>query len=249
MAANTKYCHYTTQDNARNILCDGSILLSKFESMNDQMEYEHHKNDQNKVFSACFCHSEAFNIPLFYLYGGIDGKGCRVQFSKARLNEIIKNGHIYYVNKSKKTIKKAIDPSKYHIYMDYIYYVTSNGYCKHEGEEKEYGSLENFLQVMGEKRFFVKNPIWKFEKEYRIIVVFDEDIKYDKIALCFPTKANDAGISVVVGPEMSNEEYEAFQSEIQDYGIRKCKKVSETNRVKMGLVEKNRRLLRNEKTD
>ena len=85
----TKFCHYTSMESARKILSDGKIFLNRFSSENDKAEYFLHGDEDNKIFSCCLCNSEAINIPLYYLYGGIDGKGCRIQFTASKLSNMI----------------------------------------------------------------------------------------------------------------------------------------------------------------
>ena len=186
------------------------------------------------------------NIPLFYLYGGIDGKGCRIQFTDARIREIIKNCSISYVNNQYKRLKKVIQPSEYDIYYDWIYYISSNGYCEHKKVEKYYQSLDDAKRILSadNRHYFIKNPIWKYENEFRIVVVFKEEIPYKHIALNFNIKDNEKGISVAFGPETSEEECKAFANEFSDYGITKCNRISESA-VSMGLVKRNSRLLDN----
>lgn len=76
----------------------GSIYLSKFSGMNDGDEEYYHMCENNRTFILSLCHSEANDIPLFYLYSGIDGKGCRLEFTKNKLLQILK-GDIVPVNK------------------------------------------------------------------------------------------------------------------------------------------------------
>lgn len=236
----TKFSHFTSTENARKILSSGTFYLSKFNSMNDLSEAKLHDDDKDKVFSLSFCHSESLNIPLFYLYGGIDGKGCRLQFTPTKINDIIANNTVHFVNKNNVCLRKPVNKSSYSIDCDWIHYVTSNGHCEYKNDEKRrYESFENAVETLKnvDKHYFIKNLIWKFEKEFRIIVKFNEPINYDRIALKFVIKDNERGISLVCGPEYKEEDVKNVREEFLEYGIVKVD-ASITDAISMRLCEK-----------
>ncbi len=244
--SNTKFCHYTTLENARSILSGECFFLSPFEKMNDGLEVEWHKDDKESAYVLSFCNSESLNIPMFYLYGGIDGKGCRIQFTDTKINEIVDNCRISYVNKQHKLLKTAVSSSSYEIHFDWVYYVTSDGWVEHRTEGKL--PYKDFKEAMDElkkesKHFFIKNKVWNYENEFRIIVVFKEKIRYDNIAIRFNVKEKDRGISMFLGPEMDSVETESVRKEFTDYGITEDRIICDNKHpLKMNLVERNRRL-------
>lgn len=238
-----KFCHFTSTENARNILSTGTFYLNKFNAMNDLEEARLHEDEKDKIFCLSFCHSEALNIPLFYLYGGIDGKGCRLQFTSAKIKEILSNSTLYYVNKNNMRLRKAVDKSNYSIDFDWIYYVASAGYCEHKNKPKtNFRTLQDALEKLRlvEKHYFVKNPVWKFEKEFRIIVKFKESVYYDKVALKFNIKDDEKSISLTCGPECKKEEIENIKREFAEYGITKVFP-STSNAISMRLCQRNKK--------
>jgi len=242
----TKFCHYTSVKNARNILSNECIFLSKFSGMNDITEAGLHSEDMNRVFVLSLCHSEALNIPVFYLYGGINGKGCRIQFTDTKIREILQKSQVFGVNKQYRLLKNSIDPSEYKIISDWVYYISTDGYCEHRNDTpKRFESKEKALLELKktDRNYFVKSPIWKYENEFRIIVAFNKDIPYDRVALRFNIKNNDPGISVKFGPETTQEEFDKLKAEFKDYGIDKSSK-SLDNAIKMDLIDRNKELLK-----
>ncbi len=246
--SNTKFCHFTSTDNARDIMNSETFYLSKYDNMNDLAEAALHSDEKNKVFVLCFSNSESLNIPAYYLYGGIDGKGCRIQFTDAKISEIIQNNSLYYINKRLKPLKKEIPKTEYKVYCDWIYYISADGYCEHKKDgPKRYKSIDEALNELktDNKHYFVKNPIWKYENEFRIVVVFNQDIEYDKIALKFHIKDSDKGVSISFGPETTENEYLALSKEFCEYGVSKNKKTTDYA-ISMNLVARNKRLLKGE---
>lgn len=239
--SSTKFCHYTTIDSARNILSSNCFYLSKFNYMNDLKEAKLHRFETDNVFSLSFCNSDSINIPLFYLYSGIDGKGCRIQFTDAKIREIVKNCKVHYVNKSFKVLKKEINPSEYDILFDWIYYTSTDGFCSHKhDDDKKYQSIDEAIDTLQNynKHYFIKKPIWKFENEFRIIIKFKSPVKYDRISLDFNIKENEKSISVLCAPEINDAEYIEIADEFRDYDIHKVNRSSDYG-VSMNLLKKN----------
>ena len=83
---------------------------------------------------------------------------------------------------------------------------------------------------------------WKFEKEFRIIVRFNEPVDYDRIALDFEIKDDEKSISIMCAPEIEEDEYKEITDEFKEYGISKVS-VSLDFGVSMNLLQKNRQLL------
>lgn len=244
--SNTKFCHFTSTENARDILNSEMFYLSKYDKMNDLAEAGLHNDEKNRVFVLCFSNSESLNIPAFYLYGGIDGKGCRIQFTDTKIREIIHNSTLYFINKQFKPLKKAIPKTDYRIYFDWIYYISGDGYCDHKKNgTRHYKSIIEAIDNLktDNRHYFIKNPIWKYENEFRIVVVFDRDIKYDNVALKFHIKDNDKGISVAFGPETTDKEYSDLSKEFLDYGVAKHMKTTDYA-ISMNLIPRNKRLLK-----
>ena len=242
--SSTKFCHFTSVENARNILNSACFYLSKYKSMNDLAEARLHEKDKDRVFILCFSNTEALNIPEFYLYGGIDGKGCRLQFTDAKIRELLNNCTVSFVNKSYRKLKKVVPSSAYTIYWDWIYYISSNGFCEHRNDQpRKYQSVEEALVLLEaeKKNYFVKSPIWKYENEFRIAIIFNEDVPYDNISLKFNIKEKERGISICFGPETSEEEYKNLSNEFSEYGIVNTKKAIE-NAICMNLISRNKRL-------
>ncbi len=213
--------------------------------MNDLAEAALHADDNQRAFVLSLSNSEALNIPAFYLYGGIDGKGCRIQFTDAKVKDVIDNCSVSYVNKHMKKLKKAVNPSDYDVLCDWIYYISSNGYCEHRNENISYNDFNSAVEALKKqnKHFFIKSPIWKYENEFRIVILFRENIPYERIALNFRIKNNDRGISVKLGPETSQEEYRSLLYEFFDYGISNCKQ-SCNQKIRMNLIARNKELLK-----
>ena len=237
----TKFCHYTSVSNARCILSnDSALFLNKLEKMNDLDELGIHESDKDKVFLLSFCHSEAMDIPLFYLYGGIDGKGCRIEFTHKKICQLIQ-GDLVPVNKRNKMLKKKYLKLDYDVYVGWVHYVASNGieFYRNTIIDGGFNSFEKAIDNLEARNesYFVKKFFWKYEKEFRIVVKFKYDVPYDRVALKFPVDNNEKGISLMCGPELETSDMQEIKDEFYEYGIRKIQKFDNIN-IKMDLNNK-----------
>ena len=49
--------------------------------MNDLREADLHGAEKEDIFVQCFCNSDTEKIPMWYLYGGIVGRGASIGFT------------------------------------------------------------------------------------------------------------------------------------------------------------------------
>lgn len=195
-SSDKKFYHYTQMKNVENI-CIGNNktrywFASNIMSMNDNDETKLHDADKERVYVISFSNSEAKkeNIPMWFLYGGVTGRGARIGLTKNAMNILI-NGIqcAYQISESceintKKEYKLGIDFDLYYAWVNY-----SKNPFKEKNEKNKYA---------------IKGIDWKYEKEFRIILVFKESIG-KRVAI----KINDkvfsnsikGGVHVGLGPE------------------------------------------------
>ena len=68
----------------------GYFFASNLAIMNDKNEKELHPNNSESVHALCFCNSNTEKIPMWYLYGGITGKGCALGVTPAKMRDWIR---------------------------------------------------------------------------------------------------------------------------------------------------------------
>lgn len=182
--AHDSFYHYTTLESINKILSDNSFLLSKIGSSNDPME----KTADENVYCLCFSTGINENLPLWYLYSGIDGKGGRIGFSAAKIYKLIELGSYKLVEECKgnaeneSNYKEVCDLSKSDIEVgvqDILYAKENEEFC-----DLKYNTMTNHKKITVEEfkkfkennRNFVKSLIWYYEKETRVTVKLKESI-------------------------------------------------------------------------
>ena len=75
----TYYCHYSSISKVDNILSSECMWLSPLDRFNDLKESESAGSNPN-LFGLCFSAMFSENLPMWYLYGGLTGKGARITF-------------------------------------------------------------------------------------------------------------------------------------------------------------------------
>ncbi len=185
---NKKYYHYTSLGAVNNILGSKEFVISNVKRFNDKKDREQFgdENEQRKFFSLCFSRGKEENLPLWYLYSGVGGKGGRLCFTRNKLEKILsdttdKNELRFslwkYDYDNHKKIDKICDLKdsediKIKFY-DVLYYraddkkvrlkyntLTNNGEITKEEVEK----------YINENRGFNKGLIWYHEKEERLLI-------------------------------------------------------------------------------
>lgn len=170
------YCHYTSLYVINEILGGKCLRLSSVEFFNDKKDKENFE-PLKLYYSLCFSTGVNENLPLWYMYSGMYGKGGRLNFTKHQIILLLKNAQysLYEIDEKKKPIKKISDLKKDKTilveFKDVVYYLKRNGYY-----DLKYNTMTNhkmpaseFEKYIESHRTFAKSIIWYYEKESRIV--------------------------------------------------------------------------------
>ena len=83
------FWQYTSIDNIGYILDGDGFWVNNITAMNDLREIELHKEEKDNIFVQCFSNSPNEKIPMWYLYGGITGKGARIGLTPGVMRDYI----------------------------------------------------------------------------------------------------------------------------------------------------------------
>lgn len=185
------YYHYTSLKNIESILENKELWISCVDGFNDTKDKKQFEGQEKEYYSFCFSTGVSENLPLWYLYGGIDGKGGRIRFTKNTVNEYIfddtenakelnfnpnikcvlaqkKDGEI----KRKESITLKVAETMDIEFRDVLYYSNNN-----EKIRLKYNTMTNYdmLKDSAEKlekdwNHFLKGLIWYYEKETRLLI-------------------------------------------------------------------------------
>lgn len=134
-------------------------------------------------------------------------------------------------------LKKPFRENEYELYAGWIYYVSEDGFCSYRGNKAKL--FDNFADARAKlddagRGCLVKRPYWDYEKEFRIVVRFNQPVKYKRIALKFNVKDRERGIRLLCGPELEEKELFEIIEEFKEYGIMNIGKFTEA-KIHMGL--------------
>ena len=187
----TYYYHYTSLKNIDNILKEKSIYLTPNAERNDAAENKRGIGNISS-FSACFSTGTSENLPMWYLYSGIDGKGGRIGFKKKSFVEL-KNNSDVYLAKVEKDIKpykildkKILEKDDYDIICRDILYIGEDTSSRELYRSKYNGDTINKISkpvydaIADKYSNFIKGLIWFYEKETRIQVNIKNNRLIDK---------------------------------------------------------------------
>ena len=219
----TQYYHYTKVSRLDNILQNKEFWLLPVDRFNDEKDSETFGEGQKNTFSLCFSSGTTENLPLWYMYAGMDGKGARIGFRKKDFKKLAEELKLTLWEHTEGTDKKIIKADKYirelrsgedgcEIYFRDIMYIHDTERetrLKYNNAVKNNGVLKSEIE-----KFKANNPgcykslIWFYEKETRLIVkVPPSFIKKDKkyiVALQLDDTYNN--MDIMLAPEYTPDE-------------------------------------------
>lgn len=162
------FWYYTSIETASKILDSCSFYANNLKRMNDKSEERRHKSVDDKVHALCFCNSDTEKIPMWYMYGGITGKGLAIGLTPAVMLEFIKSIDTIQnpeVNGKDKFLRRGID---FDIQIGRIYYEDS--FQRINFRRKWYQIGREDIEKFNKDNYFVKDYPWEYEKEFRIVI-------------------------------------------------------------------------------
>lgn len=183
-----QYFHYTKLDIVDSILKNKKFWLSNVDGFNDTLDIKQFGQDPVPCFSLCFSTGIHENLPLWYLYSGLDGRGARICFTKTGIKKLVKNGRyslrLFGPNEDQdgKEIMSLEDGKTMKLsFRDVIYFQSgdSKGKCalKYNTMTNYKIETEEFENYSQKNRGFQKGLIWYYEKETRLLVELLGDAK------------------------------------------------------------------------
>lgn len=252
------YFHYTSLKNVNEIL-DTKILrfnsLAKTSNDNSEKEkYMEYEKNEKKLFSLCFSTGMTENLPLWYLYSGIDGCGARIGFTKKSFSTfkdadyfIVEINEEYPFDKIGK--RKKLNKKNYTVICRDILYIGEdaeksrfyrakyNGSLKKDISEKTYKSIEK------EYSSSIKGLIWFYEKETRVTVEITKtdllDPQKNYAVLC-DIKPVFKDLSIRLAPEFGKVDENFFEKYkgIKEWTMAQLQKSDFAGQIKMNLKER-----------
>lgn len=186
----TYYFHYTKAKTVKSILEKRSLWVTSITGFNDENDKnQFSKEHKNQYYVFCFSVGINENIPMWYLYSGVDGKGARISLTKNTVKKLIESSEYYlYELDSKGEIVNINNPVKKLVenedftreFRDVLYH--EKGLKTMECQLK-YGTMTNYritdkeLQKYCNKhKGFIKYLPWYYEKETRLVVRLSNNI-------------------------------------------------------------------------
>lgn len=206
------FWNYTSIGNLNDILKSGYFFASNLAIMNDNNEKELHPNNSESVHALCFCNSNTEKIPMWYLYGGITGKGCALGVTPAKMRDWIRMiKEVYVVVGKKADTEQALSVGKdVSLECGWVFYRKGKSEIFYRNKwyriaEKDYDEFEN-------DNFFIKDYPWEYEREFRILIKNKTGKNHDRLAIKIPEKIYPS-LKLRLAPELTRE---SFQAEIKD---------------------------------
>ena len=253
--SHTEYYHYTTLEKANSILDSKKLWLTPLsESANDLVERETYKRIGRRCFSACFSTGTSENLPLWYLYSGVDGRGARIGFNKRCFRKLLNSAAFLlseYDSKERKLIGKPVplNQEDFKFVCRDILYIGSDSKNKNAFRFKYNGETINNRsglerdEIFQKYEKFIKGLIWFYEKETRIQVeIINEDLLVDSKQYVVLLDLSDVlqDISIRLAPEFEEVTADLIESYkgLKEWTLAQIQKSEFGGQIKMNLKER-----------
>ena len=220
--SHSNYYHYTRVMNIENIL-NGYFKVGTVAKFNDKYDTLQFNDDVKYFYSICFSSGIDENLSLWYLYSGMGGEGGRIKLSKSLITKIIETSEfglyerisreenkLIMVLEDGKTMKKNFN--------DVVYF-----HEKGDDVSLRYNTMTNYNFTSSafndfKKIYngFLKDTIWYFEKESRLLVELIgearekiEDDKFYSVYMKVDEKLLES-VKIDLGPEVTIDKFNNF---------------------------------------
>lgn len=199
------YWHYTTRKNFTNIVKGEKtganyIYFSNLSKANDVLEsYAHTIN--KKIHFLSLSKSKFEILPMWSMYGGIDGNGIAIGFTPSKLLKWISSIQVAHpvidgVVNEDIILRKGVDFEITRGDICYIYNSEKNR-CFFKCDNTKY--LIKNDTIVNDDFYFYKSIDWDYEKEYRIVIKNISKKTYEKVAIKISSNILKC-IKVINGP-------------------------------------------------
>lgn len=226
------FCHYTSVKSLTEIIKGETFQFSPISSANDIDEAELHKKDGENIYTFCLCNSDTEKIPMWYLYGGIAGKGAKIKITPANIRNLVSSIDAVTTD-TKKMLEKGKD---FDLEFGWVFYQKND--LKTVKYRHKYYELDD-LECFAEDNYFIKNYSWEYEKEFRIIIKVKNGEQYKHLYAAIPSQVLTS-LKIQFAPEITKEEVRHIvetNKVLLDYLLSKFE-YSKLD-IKMGLLNRN----------
>jgi len=175
-----KYYHYTTLDTISSIIEKKQFRLSCVSRFNDTNDSNQFGEDACLFYAMCFCVGKRENLPLWYLYSGVDGKGGRLGFTASALKKILDEAKFMfceydYNHPPEDPQGEILERGKdfewtAHDVLYVNFDVESPCVMRYSNLVNEEIPAEEAKKYLAKHPGFKKDLIWSYEKETRLLI-------------------------------------------------------------------------------
>ena len=185
----SNYFHYTRLETAKKIISNGEVWLSNVSGINDEHDKEQFGDteEQRQYFVFCFSTGVNENLPMWYLYAGLEGKGVRLEVKPTYIKNILSRGtfDLFETGEGEKRGNSLMSLQR-DVNMDLSFYDVLYSKRSSSGNDYDlkYNTLSNYNKINADemnkykdqRRGFSKDIVWYYEKETRLLIRLHDDV-------------------------------------------------------------------------
>ena len=228
------FCHYTSIDGLKGMICSSKLHLSKGTKMNDLLEGAKIPKWE-RTYIASFSHTFLESIAMWCVYSKDLSETVRLQFLPSKIWQLAKNGNgtTIYRLPSKKDEKYTPIGNPEDIFLCDVSYLRKHSLSLDENILSEIKCAE-IKDIMSNNTMlgFVKHSAWEYEKETRLCIILptNKEGNYpEKIAIDFEGMN---GARILEGPCVDTNHLKNALNELKNKFNKDTKKLKTINSIK-----------------
>lgn len=217
---NRGYYLYTTIDAMRGIFKNKKLHLTRASEMNDQLEFVRFDKERwSRIYMACFSFETNESMGMWRMYGGEPDESVRLTIPR---KELVDRLAFWRDNLSSAVFKAKRGEGgsfSYHPLGDVNAHLSLHDVIYQHKGQRGLGFIHYQGMYSGAKRAsvfqdaskchkltsYVKDAIWEYEKEVRLVLEFDQKLEDDCCVLALDIDPLLEKMSVLLGPCDSKE--------------------------------------------
>lgn len=180
--SHTYYYHYSDCDAIKSIIENKNFWISPVCFSNDATEHNRFGDETYRYFQLCFSTGTTENLPLWLLYSKSERKGARISFKRADIRKLcdLENMKLKLVNAlNSEVVAELVNGSNCKIQFKDVLYRKKEAdkyRLKYNTGVNNNFPADEMLKIESENKGFLKDIVWYYEKETRILVKVDSTL-------------------------------------------------------------------------
>ena len=215
------YFQYTTIDALKGMCKSNSLFLTQAKNLNDSNEMKAQEEDKARTYVASFSALRSESIAMWALYSTPAKKGIRIKFPTRMIKKLLSiargEDKLFHVCNALDILKQRTLKNRLEVEEAYLTDVVYRGNNALTWRNKCVVGKSDLNQKINDDVLFaqVKDDLWRYEDEVRLIVKLKKSLGNYPKRIAIPVKSILRGMKIDFGPCFDETTEQAFIDEVK----------------------------------